>query len=335
MTEPGRRASSGNTWDQEIDDSGEFVRRPTSFRSQIVPDSRSDFPPEPGRYHLYVSYACPWAHRTLIARKLKGLEDALSFDVVDPILPSTGWSFERSAAGATGDRVNQFSELREVYLASDPDYEGRITVPVLWDKKLGRIVNNESAEILRMVNGEFQEFAAHSDIDLYPQPLREKIDALNDWIYPQINNGVYRCGFARTQRAYSQAFRELFDALDRAEAILAGSRYLAGERLTEADVRLFTTLVRFDAVYFTHFKCNLHRIVDYPNLWGYLRDIHQLPGVAETVNMVHIKRHYYESHRQINPLGIVPEGPDLDFGMPHGREHIGASHRPSDNLADV
>ena len=323
MAESGRGTPSGNTWDREIDESGAFVRRPTSFHSKIEAADGAGFPPEPGRYHLYVSYACPWAHRTLIARKLKGLEEALSFDVVDPILPLTGWSFERSAPGATGDRVNQFRALREVYLASEPGYEGRITVPVLWDKKSGRIVNNESAEILRMLNAEFQELAAHPETDLYPEPLRERIDALNDWIYPQINNGVYRCGFARTQRAYSQAFRELFDALDRAEAILAGSRYLAGEQLTEADVRLFTTLVRFDAVYVTHFKCNLRRIVDYPNLWAYTRDIHQLPGVSDTVNMEHIKRHYYESHRQINPLGIVPDGPTLDFEAPHDRARFG------------
>lgn len=325
MAGSGSDAPSGNTWDREIDESGAFVRRPTSFHGRIAADGGEEFPAEPGRYHLYVSYACPWAHRTLIARRLKGLEDVLSFDVVDPILRSTGWSFERETPGATGDQVNGFRALREAYLASDPRYEGRVTVPVLWDKKSGRIVNNESSEILRMLNGEFQDFAAHPEVDLYPEPLRARIDALNDWIYPQINNGVYRCGFARTQQAYSQAFRELFEALDRAEAILAGSRYLAGAKLTEADVRLFTTLVRFDAVYFTHFKCNLRRIVDYPNLWAYTRDIHQVPGVAETLNMEHIKRHYYESHRQINPFGIVPDGPALDFETPHDRARFGGA----------
>jgi putative glutathione S-transferase len=319
VAESRRAAPAGNTWDQEIDESGAFVRRPTSFHSKIEAVDGAGFRPEADRYHLYVSYACPWAHRTLIARKLKGLEGALSFDVVDPILASGGWTFARGAPGATGDRVNGFEALRDVYLATDPDYDGRITVPVLWDKKSGRIVNNESAEILRMLNAEFQEFAERPEIDLYPEPLRERIDALNAWIYPQINNGVYRCGFARTQRAYGEALRELFDGLDRAEAILARSRYLAGEQLTEADVRLFTTLVRFDAVYVTHFKCNLRRLVDYPNLWAYTRDIHALPGVSETVNMEHIKRHYYESHRQINPLGIVPEGPSLDFEAPHDR----------------
>lgn len=325
MAESRTGAPASNTWDLEIDESGAFVRRPTSFHSKVEAANGATFPAEAGRYHLYVSYACPWAHRTLIARKLKGLEDALSFDVVDPILPSGGWTFERGAPGATGDRVNGFRSLREVYLATDPDYDGRITVPVLWEKKCGRIVNNESAEILRILNAEFQAFAGHPEVDLYPEPLRERIDALNEWIYPQINNGVYQCGFARTQRAYSEAFRALFDALDRAEAILARSRYLAGEQLTEADVRLFTTLVRFDAVYVTHFKCNLRRIIDYPNLWAYTRDIHSLPGVAETVNMKHIKRHYYESHRQINPLGIVPEGPALDFEASSDRARLGVA----------
>ena len=316
------RASSspgGNTWETQIADDGEFVRKPTSFHGQIKRDGTTGFLPEAHRYHLYVSLACPWAHRTLILRKLKRLEDAITVDVVDPLLDSRGWSFEQNVPGATGDRVGGRSLLREVYLASAPDYEGAITVPVLWDRKSEIVVNNESSEIIRMLNGEFDDVAGYPDVDLYPEPLRVEIDALNEWIYPEINNGVYRCGFARNQEAYSRAVRILFAALDRVEAILERTRYLCGDQLTEADVRLFTTLVRFDCVYVSHFKCNVRRLVDYPNLWGYTRDIFQLPGVAETVNLEHIKRHYFESHRQINPFGIVPDGPDVDFEIPHGR----------------
>jgi len=317
-----KRASSSpneNTWETQIADTGEFVRKPTSFRNQIKRDGTTGFQPEMGRYHLYVSLACPWAHRTLILRKLKGLEAVIGVDVVDPFLDSRGWSFERSVPGATGDSLGGRSLLREIYLASDPDFEGAVTVPVLWDRKREVIVNNESSEIIRMQNREFDEFAKYPEVDLYPEPLRDQIDALNDWIYPEINNGVYRCGFAQKQQAYSQAVRILFAALDRAEAILERSRYLCGDQLTEADVRLFTTLVRFDCVYVSHFKCNIRRLVDYPNLWGYTRDIFQLPGVAETVNLEHIKLHYFVSHRQINPFGIVPDGPELDFTAPHGR----------------
>lgn len=315
-----QKDSYGNTWNSEVTESGEFIRHQTSFRSQIRADGSTDFAPESGRYHLYVSYACPWAHRTLITRKLKGLEDAISFDVVDPVLPNTGWSFDNSDPGATGDTVNGFRDLREAYSTSNSKFDGAITVPVLWDKQTRRIVNNESAEILRMFNSEFQSCATTPDLDLYPESKRKQIDELNDWIYPCINNGVYRCGFATKQVAYSRAFKDLFGALDRTEKILAESRYLTGSELTEADVRLFTTLVRFDAVYVTHFKCNLKRIVDYPNLWGYTRDIFQSAGVAETVYMEHIKTHYFASHRQINPLGIVPDGPALDFESPHGRD---------------
>ena len=316
---PAQKDSYGNTWDSEVTEDGEFVRHQTSFRSQIRADASTDFAPESGRYHLYVSYACPWAHRTLIARKLKGLEDAISFDVVDPVLPNTGWSFDDSAPGATGDTINGFRDLREAYLTSNSKFEGAITVPVLWDRQTGQIVNNESAEILRMFNSEFETRASRPDLDLYRESKRKQIDEVNDWIYPCINNGVYRCGFATKQAAYSRAFKDLFGALDRVEKILARSRYLTGSELTEADVRLFTTLVRFDAVYVTHFKCNLKRIVDYPNIWGYTRDIFQSAGVAETVNMEHIKTHYFASHRQINPLGIIPDGPALDFESPHGR----------------
>jgi len=308
-----------NTWKTQISNSGEFVRKPTSFRAQIKRDGTTDFPPEIGRYHLYVSLACPWAHRTLILRKLKGLEDVIGVDVVDPFLDDQGWSFEQSVPGATGDRLGGRSRLREVYLAADPSYAGAVTVPVLWDRKSEVVVNNESSEIIRMQNREFDDFAERPELDLYPEPLRDEIDALNDWIYPEINNGVYRCGFAQKQEAYSRAVQILFAALDRVEAILERRRYLCGDLLTEADVRLFTTLVRFDCVYVSHFKCNIRRLVDYPNLWGYTRDIFQLPGVAETVNLDHIKRHYFMSHRQINPLGIIPDGPELDFWTPHGR----------------
>ena len=316
---PAQKDSYGNTWDSDVTEDGEFVRHQTSFRSQIRADASTGFAPESGRYHLYVSYACPWAHRTLIARKLKGLEDAISFDVVDPVLPDTGWSFDDSAPGATGDTINGFRDLREAYLNSNSKFEGAITVPVLWDRQTGQIVNNESAEILRMFNSEFETRASRPDLDLYRESKRKQIGEVNDWIYPCINNGVYRCGFATKQAAYSRAFKDLFGALDRVEKILARSRYLTGSELTEADVRLFTTLVRFDAVYVTHFKCNLKRIVDYPNIWGYTRDIFQSAGVAETVNMEHIKTHYFASHRQINPLGIIPDGPALDFESPHGR----------------
>lgn len=319
MSADDNKAPRGNTWEREVDDDGEFVRKPTTFRSWIRADGSSGFPPESGRYHLYVSYACPWAHRTLIMRKLKGLEHAISFDVVDAFLPAVGWTFEQAVPGATGDSVHDFHLLREVYTGASPDFDGTITVPVLYDKKQSVIVNNESADIIRMLNSEFQEVAAHPELDFYPQALHEQIDELNDWIYPNINNGVYRSGFARKQAAYNKAVNGLFAALDRAEAILGESRYLCGDRLTEADIRLFTTLIRFDAVYVTHFKCNIRRIIDYPNLWAYTREIYQMPGIAETVNMEHIKRHYFESHRSINPLGIVPLGPDLDLDAPHGR----------------
>jgi len=314
-----KKETYGNTWESEVSNDGEFVRHQTSFREQIRADNSTAYAPASDRYHLYVSYACPWAHRTLITRKLKGLDKVISFNVVSPLLPNTGWSFDDSFPDSTGDPVNGFQDLREAYTKSNPHFEGAVTVPVLWDKETGHIVNNESAEIIRILNAEFQDYATNTDLDLYPEDKRERIDELNDWIYPNINNGVYRCGFATKQPAYSKAFAELFAALDRVEAILAESRYLTGTELTEADVRLFTTLVRFDAVYYTHFKTNLRRIVDYPNIWGYTRDIYQQPGVADTTNMAHIKSHYFESHKHINPFGIVPDGPDLDFESPHGR----------------
>ena len=319
MKKSEQKSTYGNTWESEVSDDGEFIRHQTSFRKQVRVDGSTEFKPEAGRYHLYVSYACPWAHRTLITRKLKGLENIISFDVVNPLLPRTGWSFETSFPGSTGDRVNGFPILRDVYLTSNSQFNGAVTVPVLWDRESSRIVNNESAEIIRMLNSEFQEFATNPGIDLYPESKRGQIDELNDWIYPNINNGVYRCGFAKTQQAYSKAFSTLFDSLVRLEKTLARSRFLTGNDLTEADVRLFTTLVRFDSVYVTHFKTNLRRIVDYPNIWGFTRDVYQLPGVAETVNMAHIKSHYFESHTHINPFGIVPDGPLLNFNDPHGR----------------
>ena len=312
----------GNTWNLEIDDDGSFVRRATGFRNLISREHGAAHPPVAGRYHLYVSLACPWAHRTLIVRALKGLQDVISVDVVHPHLTDTGWSFDTDFPGATGDRVGGFGLLQHVYRQASPDYQGVITVPVLWDKQRKAIVNNESSEIIRMLTSEFNAFSPHPDLDLYPVGLRAAIDETNAWIYPNINNGVYRCGFARSQRAYECAVDELFRALDRAEAVLSANDHLCGQRLTEADIRLFTTLVRFDEVYHGHFKCNFRRLVDYPNLWAFTRDIFQLPGVASTVNMEHIKRHYYESPRTINPTGIVPVGPSPNFAEPHGREEL-------------
>lgn len=319
MSTDSTKRTGGNTWDRQIDEDGAFQRKATTFRGWVRADGSTDFAPRAGRYHLYVSYACPWAHRTLITRKLKGLEDAISVDVVHHLLGEDGWTFDTGIDGATGDSVHGFGLLREVYQKAEPAFGGTVTVPVLYDRELGTIVNNESAEIIRMLNSEFQAVAGRPELDLYPEALRQRIDELNDRIYPRINNGVYRSGFARSQKAYGEAVGALFRALDELEGLLADSRYLCGDAFTEADLRLFTTLVRFDAVYVTHFKCNIRRIVDYPNLWGYTREIYQMPGVAETVNMEHIKRHYFESHRHINPFGIVPEGPALDFDAPHGR----------------
>jgi putative glutathione S-transferase len=305
---PGRESRTVN---------GEFVRRDSQFRDRVTADGSSGFPAEAGRYHLYVSLACPWAHRTVIFRRLKGLERAISMSVVDPLMLEQGWTFSRGE-GCVPDTVNGCRHLHEVYAKAKPDYTGRVTVPVLWDKTRGTIVNNESSEIIRMLNGEFEAFAGSHE-DYYPKPLRDEIDTVNRVVYENINNGVYRCGFATTQEAYERAFDALFSALDAMEARLERSRYLAGDRPTEADWRLFPTLVRFDAVYHGHFKCNLRRIEDYPNLSNYVRDLYQTPGVAETVNLDHIKRHYYASHLHINPTGIVPKGPALDFSAPHDR----------------
>jgi len=300
---------------------GRFVRKDSAFRDQVRADGSTRFAPEAGRYHLYVSLACPWAHRALIFRVLKKLEDAISISVVHPDMGSNGWSFENpdDTADCIPDPIHEARFLHEVYTAADPHYTGRVTVPVLWDREQGTIVNNESAEIIRMLNSEFDAIGDAS-VDFHPEELHEAIDEINAFVYPKVNNGVYRCGFATTQKAYEEAFVELFEALDVLDERLSGQRYLVGDRLTEADWRLFTTLVRFDAVYVGHFKCNRRRIADYPNLSGYLRELYQVPGVAGTVNLEHIKRHYYESHETINPTGIVPVGPELDLDAPHGRD---------------
>ncbi len=275
---------------------------------------------EAGRYHLYVSLACPWAHRTLIYRKLKGLESLIDVSVVSWLMGEHGWTFDKSQ-GSTGDKLDGIDFLHQRYTRDDPHYTGRVTVPVLWDKHEQRIVNNESSQIIRIFNSDFDGLTGNR-LDLYPEPLRAKIDALNERIYPAVNNGVYRAGFATSQGAYEAAFDALFSELDTLERLLDGQRYLAGEYLTEADIRLFTTIVRFDAVYYGHFKCNLRRISDYPNLSNWLRELYQWPGVAETVNMEHIQRHYYMSHKTINPNGIVPKGPLQDFGQAHDRERL-------------
>lgn len=296
---------------------GEFVRQQSAFRNQVQADPASEFPAASGRYHLYVSLACPWAHRTIIARHLKGLEEAISLSVVDPIRDERGWAFTEGP-GHGPDPIEGFSFLSEAYLRTDPEFEGRVTVPVLWDRETARIVNNESAEILRMLNGGFSDFARR-DLDLYPEALRAEIDALNDRIYERVNNGVYRSGFATSQEAYEEAVQTLFAELDVLDRRLGDRRYLLGSALTEADVRLFTTLIRFDAVYVGHFKCNVRRIADYPHLSGYLRDLYQTPGFGETVSFDHIKRHYYVTHTSINPTRVVPVGPELDLDAPHGR----------------
>jgi putative glutathione S-transferase len=305
---------------------GRFVRQDSRFRNWVTADGApgpggvGGFEAEPERYHLYVSLACPWAHRTLLFRKLKGLEDVVSVSVVHWHMAENGWEF-RDGPGCTPDTVNRAEYLHQVYTKADPRYTGRVTVPVLWDKARGTIVNNESSEIIRMLNGSFDPWG-EAALDFYPEALRPEIDAVNERIYETINNGVYRAGFATAQAAYEEAVDALFETLDRLEDHLARQRYLVGEDLTEADWRLFTTLLRFDPVYVGHFKCNKRRLVDYPNLWGFTRELYQTPGVAETVNLHHIKRHYYGSHRTINPTGIVPAGPEIDFTAPHDRARL-------------
>jgi putative glutathione S-transferase len=310
-------------WYDTSKSGGRFLRADAAFRARVTADGSSGFRAEPGRYHLYVSLACPWAHRTLIFRKLKRLEDVISLSIVDPFMGADGWQFS-DGPGCIPDTVNGATFLHQIYSLAKPDYTGRVTVPVLWDKHKKTIVNNESAEIIRMLNTEFDAFG-DAALDFYPADLRATIDELNAVVYAKVNNGVYRCGFATTQDAYEEAFGELFETLATLEIRLASSRYLFGARLTEADWRLFTTLLRFDAVYFGHFKCNLRRIADHANLSGYLRDLFQVPGVAETVSFAHIKRHYYASHRTINPTGIVPIGPAQDLGLPHHRHALGGA----------
>jgi putative glutathione S-transferase len=302
---------------------GRFLRPSTRFRNWVTedggtgPTGTGGFAAARGRYHLYIALPCPWAHRTLIMRMLKGLEDVVSLSIVEPLYGPHGWRFGDSP-GTIADDVNGASELAEIYLRADPKYTGRVSVPVLWDKERGTIVNNESAEIIRMFNAAFARLT-NVRTDYYPPALREEIDQVNALVYENINNGVYRAGFATAQAPYEEAFRALFSALDTIEARLARQRYLCGRAITEADWRLFTTLVRFDAVYYSHFKCNLRRITDYPNLSNYLRDLYQQPGIAATVDMEQIKLHYYGSQRHVNPYGIVPLGPELDFSAPHDR----------------
>lgn len=313
------------------DKSGRFVREATSFHSWVTPGGEpgptgeGGFPAGTDRYHLYVSLACPWAHRTLVFRKLKKLEDVISVSIVDAISGADGWVFS-DAPGAIPDFVEGRQRLSEIYLLANPNYTGRVTVPVLWDKQRKTIVNNESSEIIRMLNSAFDAFTPVRT-DFYPAALRAEINTVNAEVYDNVNNGVYRAGFARSQEAYEEAARGLFATLDKLEDRLSRQRYLAGSTLTEADWRLFTTLVRFDAVYYGHFKCNVRRIADYPNLSNYLRELYQLPGIAGTVNIHHIKTHYYASHRSINPTGIVPIGPELDFDSPHDRARFDASPR--------
>jgi putative glutathione S-transferase len=306
---------------------GHFVRPPTRYRNWVTadgspgPTGEGGFAAERGRYHLYVALSCPWAHRTVIFRRLKQLAGVISMSVVEPIQGERGWKFG-DYPGATADGVNGKATLADVYLVADPRFTGRVTVPALWDKERKTIVNNESAEIIRMLNAAFNAFT-DAKADYWPAPLRDEIERVNARVYETVNNGVYRAGFATRQEAYEEAYCALFTTLDDLDQRLSRQRYLVGATLTEADWRLFTTLVRFDAVYYSHFKCNLRRIVDYPNLSNYLRDLYQVPGVAETVNLDHIKRHYYGSQRQINPTGIVPLGPALDFAAPHDRARFG------------
>ncbi|MCB1334159.1 MAG: glutathione S-transferase family protein [Roseivivax sp.] len=313
-----------DTWYDTRNTGGAFVRSTAKFRHWITPDGApgpsgtGGFAAESGRYHLYVSLACPWAHRTLIFRALKGLAPHIGVSVVHPDMLSDGWTFDTAFAGATGDTLFGLPFLRDIYLKADPQVSGRVTVPVLWDTRRETIVSNESAEIIRMFNSAFDGLTGNS-ADFWPEDLRDAIEPVNARVYDTVNNGVYKAGFATSQRAYDAAVRPLFDTLDWLEARLSEGRYLMGDRLTEADWRLFNTLIRFDKVYHGHFKCNLRRIVDYPVLWAYLRDLYQHPGIAETVNFDHIVRHYHYSHDTINPHRIVPITPTLDLGTPHGR----------------
>ena len=302
----------------EQTDQGAFKRQADAFNEWVTEDGQSGYPAAKGRYHLYVSWACPWAHRTIIVRKLKKLEDVIGMTVVDPVRDDHGWAF-REGPGHSPDPVNGFHFLSEAYRATEPDYRGRVTVPVLWDTQRKRIVSNADDDLMRMFNSAFNRFT-DSKLDLYPEALRKDMDELNTFIYENVNDGVYRAGFATSQRVYEKAVRRLFDTLDQLEARLKTQRYLFGAQFVETDWRLFVTLIRFDAVYHGHFKCNIRRIADYPNLFGYLKDLYQTDGIAETVNVDHIKRHYYFTHDDINPTRIVPLGPDQDLTTPHNRQ---------------
>ncbi|MEL6957834.1 MAG: glutathione S-transferase family protein [Pseudomonadota bacterium] len=316
-----------DVWYDTKSTGGAFKRTTAKFRNWITPDGSAGpsgeggFEAESGRYHLYVSYACPWAHRTLVFRRLKGLEDHISISAVHPDMLSDGWTFETDEHGATGDTLYGLPFARDIYTKAVPDVSGRVTVPILWDKERETIVSNESSEIIRMFNSAFDGITGNTD-DYWPEEMRDEIEEVNARIYDTVNNGVYKSGFATSQEAYEAAVYPLFDSLDWLEERLSTRRYLMGDRLTEADWRLWTTLVRFDAVYHLHFKCNRKRIVDYPNLWAYTRELYQVPGVAKTVNMAHIVRHYHYSHESINPHRIIPINPVLDFEAPHGRDDL-------------
>ncbi len=314
-----------DTWYDTKSTGGAFKRSAAQFRNWLTADGsagasgKGGFKAEPGRYHLYVSHACPWAHRTLIFRELKGLTDLISVSVVHPDMLDKGWSFETDDHGATGDDLYGLDYAHQIYTKADPTYSGRVTVPILWDKQQETIVSNESSEIIRMFNSAFNEITGNRD-DYWPEAMRDEIEEVNARIYSDVNNGVYKSGFATSQQAYDAAIRPLFDTLDWLEDRLARNRYLMGDRVTEADWRLFTTLIRFDPVYHLHFKCNKRRLIDYPNLWAYTRELYQWPGVAQTVNMTHIVRHYHYSHDSINPHRIIPVNPTLDYLEPHGRD---------------
>jgi putative glutathione S-transferase len=319
-----------DSWYDTKKTGGAFERQESQFRNWVTPDGapgptgEGGFAAESGRYHLYVSHACPWANRTMIFRKLKGLEDHIGVSVVHPDMLGDGWTFATDFPGATGDRLFGSEFMRDVYTRAKPDVTTRVTVPVLWDTHTGQIVSNESAEIIRMFNSAFDGITGNT-LDFYPPELRDRIDEINARVYDDINNGVYKSGFATTQGAYDKAVHALFDALDWVEDILSRNRYLAGDRITEADWRLFTTLARFDAVYHLHFKCNRRRLIDYPNLWAYARELYQWPGVAGTIHFDHIVRHYHYSHETINPHRIIPINPVIDWTAPHGREALKAA----------
>ncbi|ESQ39601.1 hypothetical protein EUTSA_v10000959mg [Eutrema salsugineum] len=316
----------------ETSESGAFVRTASTFRNFVSQDPDSQFPAESGRYHLYISYACPWACRCLSYLKIKGLDEAISFSSVHTIWGRTketddhrGWVFPDSDTelpGAEPDYLNGAKTVRDLYEIASPNYEGKYTVPILWDKKLKTVVNNESSEIIRMFNTEFNSIAKNPSLDLYPSHLRDTIDETNEWVFNGINNGVYRCGFARKQEPYDEAVNQLYEAVDRCEAILGKQRYICGNTFTEADIRLFVTLIRFDEVYAVHFKCNKRLLREYPNIFNYIKDIYQINGMSSTVKMDHIKQHYYGSHPTINPFGIIPQGPNIDYSSPHDRDRF-------------